>query len=206
MVGLRFNTAPSVDAGGPYSVVEGGSVQVSATGSDPEGDALTYAWDLDNNGSYETPGQTATFSAAALQAPGTHTIGVQVTDPDGLTATDTATVNVIFNFTGFFSPVSNLPAMNQRNAGAAAPIKFSLGGNQGLYIIASGYPQWVPFNCTTGAVLGAGVLTNSKGGLTYSNGEYSYVWKTEKAWAGTCRQFVLVLTDGTTHAANFKFK
>ena len=35
---------------------------------------LTYAWDLDNNGSFETPGQTATFSAAALTAPGTHTI------------------------------------------------------------------------------------------------------------------------------------
>ena len=36
--------------------------------------------------------------------------------------------------------------------------------------------------------------------------QYIYVWKTEKSWAGGCRQLQLKLADGTTQVANFKFK
>jgi hypothetical protein len=36
--------------------------------------------------------------------------------------------------------------------------------------------------------------------------QYTYVWKTEKAWAGTCRQLRLKLGDGTMHRANFMFR
>ena len=82
------------DAGGPYSVDEGGSVTVVATGSDPDDDPITFAWDLDNNGTFETPGQSGPFSAAGLDGPSTKTIAVQVTDDGGLSATDQATVNV----------------------------------------------------------------------------------------------------------------
>jgi len=59
---------------------EGGSVTLTATGNDPENGSLTYAWDLDNNGSFETPGQSVTFSAVGLNAPSSHTIAVRVTD------------------------------------------------------------------------------------------------------------------------------
>ena len=141
VVGLVPNAPPTVDAGGPYCVNEGGSVTLTATGCDPNGDSLTYAWDLDNNGSFETPGQSVTFSAATLTAPSSYTIKVQVTDSGGLTAIDEATVNVVFNFAGFFPPVDNLPAWNSVKAGQAIPIKFSLGGNKGLNIFATGYPQ-----------------------------------------------------------------
>jgi hypothetical protein len=34
---------------------------------------------------------------------------------------------------------------------------------------------------------------------------YNYVWKTEKSWAGTCRQLTVKLVDGTSHYANFQF-
>jgi len=87
--------SPTADAGGPYNVDEGASVTVTASGNDPEGGALTYAWDLDNDGIFETPGQSATFSAASLDGPSSYTIAVQVTDNGGLTATDQATVNVL---------------------------------------------------------------------------------------------------------------
>jgi len=35
--------------------------------------------------------------------------------------------------------------------------------------------------------------------------QYNYVWKTDKAWAGTCRVFSMKLIDGTTHTALFNF-
>ena len=93
VVGLIPNAPPTVDAGGPYSVNEGGSVTLAATGSDPNGDSLTYAWDLDNNGSFETSGQTVAFSAVTLDGPSSYTVKVKATDPLGLFAVDTATVD-----------------------------------------------------------------------------------------------------------------
>jgi hypothetical protein len=89
------NLPPAVNAGGPYSVNEGGSVAVTASGSDPEGGTMSFAWDLDNNGSFETPGQSATFSAAGLDGPGSRTIKAQVTDGGGLSTVASATVNVL---------------------------------------------------------------------------------------------------------------
>ena len=94
VVGLDLNDAPTVSANGPYTVSEGASVNVSASGSDPNTDPLTYTWDLDNNGSYETAGQNTSFSAVTLDGPTTATIGVQASD-GGLTATDTTTVTVL---------------------------------------------------------------------------------------------------------------
>ncbi len=89
-----LNQPPVVDSQGPYEVILGDSVLVSANGSDPENGSLSYVWDLDNNGSFETSGQNVSFSSSGLSA-GSYTISAQVTDDGGLTATGTATVNVI---------------------------------------------------------------------------------------------------------------
>ncbi len=94
LVGLNLNDAPTVSANGPYTLTEGANVNVSATGSGPNSDPLTYAWDLDNNGTYETAGQNAGFSALTLDGPTTATIGVQAGD-GGLTATAQTTVTVL---------------------------------------------------------------------------------------------------------------
>jgi predicted extracellular nuclease len=203
-----INDPPTVDAGGPYTVNEGGSVTLTATGSDPEGQPLTYAWDLDDNGVFETPGQSVIFTAPPNSAPAAYTVKVQVTDNGGLTAVDSATVNVVYNFAGFFNPVDNLPAWNSAKAGSAIPVKFSLGGDKGLNILAAGYPQSVQIACNTGAVLGNPEPTANPGGsrMSYGGGKYNYVWKTEKSWSGTCRQLIVKLIDGTLHYANFTFK
>ncbi|HKA20239.1 MAG TPA: PxKF domain-containing protein, partial [Blastocatellia bacterium] len=37
-------------------------------------------------------------------------------------------------------------------------------------------------------------------------GQYTYIWKTDKGWKGTCRQLVLVFNDGPPHSATFSFK
>ncbi|MGH7492890.1 MAG: PKD domain-containing protein [bacterium] len=86
-IAIDIQGNPTVNAGGPYSVNEGASVTVTASGNDPENGPLTYAWDLDNNGSIETAGQSPTFSAADFDGPGNHIITVQVTDNGGLTVT-----------------------------------------------------------------------------------------------------------------------
>ena len=85
---------PTVTTAASYDVAEGGSVQLSATGTDPNNDPLSYAWDLDNDGEYETAGQSVTFSAADLDGPASQTVGVQVMDDGGLTGTETAVVTI----------------------------------------------------------------------------------------------------------------
>jgi hypothetical protein len=115
-----------------------------------------------------------------------------------------------FDFEGFYSPVKPDPTLNMVKAGSSVPLKFSLGGDQGLEILAAGSPASAPLDCAT---LNPGddyLPAKSAGGsgLSYdpASGQYSYVWKTEKAWAGTCRVLSLRLADETEHLAAFKFK
>jgi len=113
-----------------------------------------------------------------------------------------------FNFAGFFPPVGNPPTINTVKAGSAIPVKFSLGGNQGLNILAPGSPSSGQIACATGAPLDAIQTTVTAGGSSLSydpRGQYVYVWKTDKAWAGTCRQLDVQLSDGTDHLADFEF-
>lgn len=84
-------TPPTVDAGGPYSVAEGARVELNATGES----VLSYAWDLDGDGSFESDDQEVTFSAAGLDGPVSRLVRVRATDPaTGLSATSAALVEV----------------------------------------------------------------------------------------------------------------
>ncbi len=88
------NVAPSAEAGGPYTVNEGSSVQLNGSGSDVAADTLTYTWDLDGDGSFETNGQNPTFDAVALDGPATITVTLRVSDEDGGSSAATAMVTV----------------------------------------------------------------------------------------------------------------
>ena len=50
-------------------------------------------------------------------------------------------------------------------------------------------------------------VTAGGSSLSYNatTNQYTYVWKTDKAWANTCRQLHVKLSDGTNHVADFKF-
>jgi uncharacterized repeat protein (TIGR01451 family) len=170
------------------------------------------------------PGATAsdgcagnlTSSIVVTGSVDTNTVGFyaltySVTDPSGHTDTEVRNVEVLpYNFTGFFSPIDNPPTVNEIKAGQAAPVKFSLGGNQGLDIFASGSPSSVQVACDTNLPVSAVEETETAGSsfLTYdaSTDRYKYVWKTENSWKNTCRQLTVTLRDGTVHVAIFKFK
>ena len=111
---------------------------------------------------------------------------------------------ITWPFSGFFSPIG--AGLNSAKAGSAVPLKFSLGGDRGLAILADGYPASVQVDCVTLAPIGSPQPTASDDGLTFSGGQYSYIWKTSKSWGGTCRQLQVLLVDGTLHTALFSFK
>ena len=120
------------------------------------------------------------------------------------------TGRALYQFTGFQSPVANLPTVNSENAGRAIPFKFSLGRVQGLGVIVSGYPTVTEVDCKSHAPIATTVIseTADNSGLTYdsSSNTYTYVWKTDKQMMGTCQLFTLLLNDGSDHLAYFQFK
>lgn len=92
---VALNKPPVAEAGGPYAVPEGGAVGLDGSASmDPDNDALTYAWDLDGDAVFETPGVAPSFSALGLDGPSTRTVVLRVCDPDDACATDSAVVDV----------------------------------------------------------------------------------------------------------------
>jgi len=115
-----------------------------------------------------------------------------------------------YSFGGFMQPVDARPTLNSMKAGAAVPVKFSLGGNHGMNIFAAGYPKSQSIACDSMADVDGIETTVTAGGssLAYdaASATYTYVWKTEKGWAGTCRQLVLGFADGSVQRANFKLK
>ena len=120
------------------------------------------------------------------------------------------TYAAVLSVTGFFRPVDNLPSVNAVRAGAAVPVKFSLGGDYGLSIFAPGYPRTQIVRCETGFLSDTIENTASAGNtvLSYDSvaGQYTYVWKTDGAWAGSCRELQVMLDDGEVYRARFAMR
>lgn len=129
-------------------------------------------------------------------------------DNAGNTGSASVTYSVVYAFTGFFRPIDNGGVYNVVKAGSAVPAKFSLAGNQGLSIFAAGYPTSGSIPCSAAAPIDAveETLTAGHSSLSYDAlaDQYNYVWKTDKSWAGTCRQLVVKFADGAYQRANFK--
>ena len=163
-----------------------------------------------------TDGCSASVNVTSSPASGSifpiGTTTVHASADDGTTTPSTCTFKVIvqYDFAGFFQPVENLPVFNVVQAGRAIPVKFSLSGYKGLGIFAVGSPSSGPIACNSSDPASDLTETVTAGGssLSYdaSTDRYNYVWKTDPSWAGTCRQLVVELNDGSVHRANFRFK
>jgi hypothetical protein len=64
------------------------------------------------------------------------------------------------------------------HAGLAIPIKFSLGGNEGLGITPTGYPAVTQVSCSTGAPINISTLTGTadNSGLQYDPSTNTYTY------------------------------
>ncbi len=97
---------------------------------------------------------------------------------------------------------------NVAQAGSAIPVKFSLGGNLGLDVITAATS--IQIDCDTAASMDdeQPAITQRPKGLSYSvdTDQYNFVWKTDKAWSGSCRQLRLELVDGSVRLTNVEFK
>lgn len=87
------NTPPTADAGADQEVTLGETAQLNGTGTDADGDALTYAWSITSAPSGSTAAIMNASSASAQLTPdvaGDYTLTLQVSD-----GTDTATDDVV---------------------------------------------------------------------------------------------------------------
>ena len=114
---------------------------------------------------------------------------------------------VRYTFGGFERPVR--PGVNILDAGRTIPVRFGLGGDHGSDV------AWAidsePIDCHSRESIGAPEPIAGPGGsggsrFDRSTETYRINWETESAWRGTCREFVLMLSDMTVHSACFRFE
>jgi Bacterial Ig-like domain (group 3) len=140
---------------------------------------------------------------------GVHSFEVSASDGAGNTSSKVVTYTVAYEFDGFKSPVKNTPNVNKWKAGQPVPIRFSLRGFRGPRPEADGYPR--SMRCGGGdseQVARAHSHASTKQPMFKyldRSDEYVMRWKTHQKWAGSCREFVLQLDDGSVHAARFEF-
>lgn len=115
------NTAPSVDAGGPYTGVEGSSISLDGTVSDPDGDSLTTTWSYAINSA--DPGAACSFGNAnavdttiTCNDDGTYTVTLTADDGQGHVVNDNATVTV-----SNANPVVAAPTWSSTSVACRAP-------------------------------------------------------------------------------------
>jgi hypothetical protein len=122
-----------------------------------KGSAATAAWSATDSGSGIAGAaagvislDTSTVGSHAVAAPG-GTARDQVGNESA--ASDPCSYAVVHARRGFFSPVDNKDAagnyvLNRAKSGSTIPVKFSLGGNQGLSILPAGYPMSSQISCS----------------------------------------------------------
>jgi chitodextrinase len=88
-----LNAPPVAEAGGPYVFPISESVQFNGSATDPGIlDVLSYAWDLNGDGVFETSGQKVSKKYVSL---GRNTVWLSVSDGDGDTGLDSASVLIV---------------------------------------------------------------------------------------------------------------
>ena len=114
-----------------------------------------------------------------------------------------------YDFGGYQQPIDTA-VMNKAKAGSAIPIRFSLGGDEGLDILREGYPKATKIACETSAPTDTieETVTSGFSTLKYDSAtdQYTYIWKTAKTtMANNCYKFELGLDDWSSQTFKVSF-
>lgn len=165
------NDGPTANAGSDQTVASGASFTLSGSGTDPEGDSLTYTWSQTAGtsvASFNTAQASPSVTAPTLQSsdsPVTLTFSLSVSDG---AASDSDTVDVTVNPP---APTNNAPvlaAIGNQSSDVGATVSLTTGASDAdgdsLTFSASGLPSGLAIDSSTGAITG----TLSASANTYS--------------------------------------
>ena len=140
------NQAPVSNPGGPYTGSEGSAIGFNGTASsDPDGDALTYKWDFDNDGIVDATTATASH---AYPDNGSYTAKLTVEDGKGGTNSKTVAVTVTN-----IAPTGILANTAPVDEGTSFSVSLSSITDPSATDIAAGFTY--AFDCGGGAGYGA---------------------------------------------------
>ena len=146
----------------------------ASASTDSDGTIVTYDWDMDNDGTFETadggPTQNASYNTT-----GVHTVGVRVTDDDG--ATDSTTADVDVNLPPVAALVPTPPSGNKPlsvswdaststdSDGTIVQYDWDM-DNDGTFEILDGGPTQTPADYTVVGTVTVGVRVTDDDGAT----------------------------------------
>lgn len=92
---LLENNFPEANAGFGYQVDEGGSIELHGVATDPDGDPLTFEWDMNDDGRFERRGQSVFFYAVGLDGPSLNPVRLRVCDDEAGCVVEKTTVQIL---------------------------------------------------------------------------------------------------------------
>ena len=126
--------------------------------------------------------------------------GTSASRTDGTSAFDLPASCRAAVFGGFLPPIQNPPAINNRDAGADVPIKFTLSGAGNSWSIDS-----QPIECGSLVPAGEAPITIATAPASQQGTRYHVDWTTDPSWAGTCRRLTLRIPAASDAVAYFSF-
>jgi len=165
------NDGPTANAGSDQTVASGASFTLSGSGTDPEGDSLTYTWSQTAGSSVAsfntTQASPSVTAPTLLSSDSAMTLTFSLSVSDGA-ASASDTVNITVNPP---APTNNAPvlaAIGNQSSDVGATVSLTTGASDAdgdsLTFSASGLPSGLAIDSSTGAITG----TLSASANTYS--------------------------------------
>lgn len=122
-------------------------------------------------------------------------------------ATGTATMQVNYTFSGFLSPINNLPTINAGKAGRTYPVKWQLRDAGGALVSTLAAVSDIKYKkVTCGSFSGDpsdAIETTATGGTVLRNDGMQYIYNWDTPTVAGCYELYVILADASIRQANF---